>query len=269
MTECTYIPQGKLAPYIDHFFYSDGYMPPSGLERVLPSGSAQLIFNLGGDYFRHFKDNHSAAVESDAAIIVGINSQYIFLDPHTRISTIGAIFKPGGIPALFNCPSIEFLNRTVSLCDVAADVMAYRARLVDASSPHKKFQLLESFLLNQLDEPCQTNAAIVRAVHLLKKEPAASSVSNLADEIGYSRRRFSTLFREAAGIAPKRYARIQRLQQALQEIRSFQQPDMTRIALASGYYDQAHFNHEFKALAGLTPTQYHRNQTPAQNHLPA
>lgn len=270
MTECTFIPQGKLAPYIEHFYYSDGNTPPSGLERVLPSGSAQLIINLGADHFRHFKDDNSAEINSEAAVIVGVNSQYIFLDPRTRISTIGATFKPGGIQALFNCPSIEFLNRAVSLCDViAADTVAYRNRLIDATSAREKFRLLGSILLNQLNEAYSPNAAVIRAVHLLKNQPAAYSVSKLADDIGYSRRRFSTLFRQAAGIAPKKYMRIQRFQHCLRAIRSHPNPNWPQLALAYGYYDQAHFNRDFKILAGLTPTEYFNNQTDEKNHLPA
>lgn len=270
MTECAFIPQVKLARYLSFCYYSDGYTPPAGKELVLPSGSAQLIINLGANHFRHFAEEDSAGIQSDAAIIAGVNSGYIFLDPQTRRSTIGAVFKPGGIQALFGVPTIEFRDQAVSLGDIIkADIKALRNQLTETASPQAKFDLLEAFLLRRLDESHQPNAAINRAIQLIEQQPTQLSVSAIANHVGYSRRRFSTLFSEAAGIAPKDYVRIQRFQKALRTIRSNTKPQWSQIALSCGYYDQAHFNRDFKALGGLTPGQYLRNQTPEKNHLPA
>ncbi len=33
-------------------------------------------------------------------------------------------------------------------------------------------------------------------------------------------------------------------------------PDVLHPALGAGYFDQAHFGHEFRAFTGLTPTRY-------------
>jgi len=40
------------------------------------------------------------------------------------------------------------------------------------------------------------------------------------------------------------------------------------MALDCGYYDQAHFNHDFLAFAGITPLQYLERKTPHVNHVP-
>jgi AraC-like DNA-binding protein len=44
--------------------------------------------------------------------------------------------------------------------------------------------------------------------------------------------------------------------------------DWVEIALECGYYDQAHFIHEFRTFSGLTPSAYVAAATPHLNHVP-
>ena len=61
-------------------------------------------------------------------------------------------------------------------------------------------------------------------------------------------------FREHVGLPPKALARILRFERAAERLRGG--ADLSDAALDSGYYDQAHFNRDFKAFAGVTPTEY-------------
>lgn len=269
MNESTYIPKGKLALYVEFIWSSRGHHPQSRKERVLPTGSSQLIINLGNTGFRHFKDaDQRRPLEYGHTIVTGIQSTYIFLDSRTRTSTMGAVLKPGAIQALLGLPADEFRDRVISLGDlIDEDMAALRERLIAASDLAERFGILESFLTHLLDKTYQPDPAVITTLRYLNQTSGRSTISEIADHIGYSRRRLSELFRQTAGTTPKDFVRIRRFQQSLQLIRKSANPRWPQLALSCGYYDQPHFNRDFKALSGLTPTQYHRNQSAERNHL--
>jgi AraC-like DNA-binding protein len=58
------------------------------------------------------------------------------------------------------------------------------------------------------------------------------------------------------GVTPKLFCRIRRFQDVLTRLRRDTAVDWADIACACGYFDQAHFVHDFRTFSGLTPTRY-------------
>jgi AraC-like DNA-binding protein len=67
------------------------------------------------------------------------------------------------------------------------------------------------------------------------------------------------------GAARGDYLRLRRFDTELRHLRSPQ--NLTEIALAAGYYDQAHFCREFKDFPGLTPSAYRAQAGPVPGIL--
>jgi AraC-like DNA-binding protein len=85
-------------------------------------------------------------------------------------------------------------------------------------------------------------------------------VGDVIQRIGLSPRRFGELFRSEVGLAPKAFCRIRRFSEVLKRIEPLTEVDWADVALSCGYFDQAHFNHDFRACAGLTPSAYLRDR---------
>lgn len=58
------------------------------------------------------------------------------------------------------------------------------------------------------------------------------------------------------GVTPKRLARTYRFTATVFAINPAEPIDLGELAGRAGYFDQAHFGHQFRAFTGLTPTRY-------------
>jgi AraC-like DNA-binding protein len=98
--------------------------------------------------------------------------------------------------------------------------------------------------------------------------PEGRSIAAVTDRTGFSARRFIDLFEREVGLTPKLFCRVRRFQKVLQTIQSGCAIDWAGIALNCGYYDQAHFIHDFRAFSGINPSTYLAAHTPHLNHVP-
>ena len=66
-------------------------------------------------------------------------------------------------------------------------------------------------------------------------------------------RHLTRQFQRAVGVSPKEFARVSRFLRALRILDEGQHRSLADVALSCGFSDQAHFNHEFRELAGMSP----------------
>jgi transcriptional regulator GlxA family with amidase domain len=71
---------------------------------------------------------------------------------------------------------------------------------------------------------------------------------------GWSSRHLRRMFHESIGVGPKTFCRIIRFMSAFRILRRNPRPNLLDVALDAGYYDQAHFIHEFEDFYGSSPS---------------
>jgi transcriptional regulator GlxA family with amidase domain len=94
------------------------------------------------------------------------------------------------------------------------------------------------------------------ALSLLVQAKGSKAVSAVVEEVGISPRRLTRSLREYVGFRPKLLCRLLRFNHALQALEARPDVDRAEVALSCGYFDQSHFNHEFRTFAGMDPTTY-------------
>jgi AraC-like DNA-binding protein len=107
----------------------------------------------------------------------------------------------------------------------------------------------------RLREPPRRSACDA-AVARWRADGGAASVEEVAASVGWSRRQVERRFRAEVGLAPKRFARVVRLQAAARRLRADPAASLARVALDVGCADQAHLTREFVDLAGLPPSRW-------------
>ena len=265
-----YVPRPPLSDFVDLFWLYQGYTQPHHKERLLPNGSMELVVNLKDDQARVYDPRNSSRFQAThGAILIGVQSEFFVIDTAQQMSVIGVHFKPGGAFPFFKLPAGEFHNQHLSL-DRAWGTAAHhlRDRLLEAPTPEIKFQILEESLLAHASKPLLGHPAVIFALNEFGDLRHVPSIAQVTGQIGLSSRRFSEVFNDQVGLTPKLYCRIQRFQKVLRRIAKRGEIDWTDMALDCGYFDQAHFIHDFKAFSGLTPAAYAAHRTEHLNHVP-
>jgi methylphosphotriester-DNA--protein-cysteine methyltransferase len=264
-------PEPPLSDFVALLWYYERAAPAHAAERVLPNASFDIIIDLRDDGLRLRDRTDMRRGESIAgALACGPRSEFLVIDTAHPCAIMGVHFRPGGAFAFFDLPMDALWNAHVPLEALwrrGADEL--RERLSAAPTIAEKFRCLERFLLRRLARPEERSRAVGAALGRLGRAPAAVRMAALAEELGVSQRRFIRLFREEVGLTPKAFARVRRFQSALRLINAGAEVDWPAVALASGYYDQAHFIHDFRAFCGLTPTAYLMRRGEHMTHVRA
>ncbi len=133
----TYIPRPPLSNFVDFFWLCEGYDPPHAKERVIPTGTMELIVNLRDDTLTVYerKDHHRFR-SFGGCLISGAHSEFVVIDTASQASTMGVHFKPGGASPFLGLPASELRDGHVSLDALwGAKAAEVRDRLVEAETP--------------------------------------------------------------------------------------------------------------------------------------
>lgn len=265
MRNIIYQPGPPLDSHIAAIWYWEGAPTTHRLERVLPDGGQGLVINLHADRIRAYNPRNPRQFETlSGAVITGARASFEVIDSDCQQRIVGVNFRPGGAYPFLSLPADALYEREVNLDAVWGGAQRYlREQLLEAGSPAGIIRRLETHLRARLR--AETHPAVAYAVGALAR---GGTVTAVARATGYSLPYFSRRFRQEVGLTPKRFARIRRFQTVLDHLVGQREMDWATTALDCGYYDQAHFIHDFRRFSGCTPAAFLALRGAHHNHLP-
>jgi AraC-like DNA-binding protein len=263
------VPRPPLDSFIESIWVYQNDPRPHALERILPTGAAQLIVNLKEDQTRLYNPEFPhRLVATSGSVLSGVQSRFQVIDTSEQEYVAGVAFKPGGTLPFMRIPAHEARDTDVPLEALWGPhrTATLRERLLEGNDIDSTLDALEA-VLHEVWRPPGLHPAVDYALAAFDRAPLTTSVAKVTGAIGLSAKRFIERFEVEVGLTPKRYCRIRRFQRALTLANRGRQVEWTRVALDCGYFDQAHFIHDFRGFAGLTPTGYQSARTVFQNHV--
>jgi AraC-like DNA-binding protein len=271
MVSYRYKPPPPLDRFVEVIWVMEAPAAPHSKERLLPDGSVEIVFDLGSGRFPIFTNETLTCREFFRdSVVCGPHSRPFGIDTSTGTSVAGVHFKAGGAHPFLKLPSGELHNMHVGLDAFWGPAAATRVRdqLLEAPTPQARARVLEHQLLAIAAGRPDRHPAVAFALNEFRATPETQKISAVTNQIGISPRRFIDIFRNEVGLTPKLFCRIRRFQQALRQISRGAPIHWPSVALEAGYFDQAHFIHDFRAFSGINPSAYLTDYQGHVNHVP-
>jgi AraC-like DNA-binding protein len=244
-----YLPSAELAPelhhFLDHFWIVEwdlGDQPPY-MQRTLPYPCVHLVF------------------DSARSGIWGVPTGAFDYELKGRGKVCGLRFRPGAFRALLGRPLRTIADQVLAFSHVFPwdDAAAEREVLAGADDA-AMIAAAARLLVPHLPAPDVQVERIAAILRTVETTPGLTQVEELAAGAGLGVRSLQQLFSEYLGVSPKWVIRRFRLHEAADRLAGGEELDLSALALALGYFDQAHFTSDFRKLVGETPARYRENE---------
>jgi AraC-like DNA-binding protein len=197
------------------------------------------------------------ALEERRPEIHGVVTQKFSRRLRGRGRVFGIKFRPAMFHPFVDTPLSSFTDRVVSIRSVFGDDgMELRRGILDEPDGERCAGLAEKFLKERLPDVTSIVGEIRDLVERIVHERGVTRVEQLAALVGIGPRPLQRSFNKYVGVSPKWVIRRYRLQEAAEALARGDLDNMRDLALRLGYFDQAHFIRDFKAVVGKTPQAY-------------
>jgi AraC-like DNA-binding protein len=233
---------GHVLGYVSHDFHRIDALP----WRFTPLGVVTVTL----DFTAPARRVAGAAHDLPVSPVLGLRDRPLEVVQSGAARGVAIALTPPGAYALFGMPLRELANATAGFEDLLGRDAAL---LTERLSENPDTGVLDDFFRARLLDAPSPPRPVLGAWDRITATRGRLRIDALADEAGWTRRHLAGRFRAAFGFGPKTVARVVRLQHAVSLAGRLPWPE---IAHRCGYADQSHFNREFRALTGCTPTDF-------------
>lgn len=219
--------------------------------RVLPDTCVELFLNYTSTPVAIIGDElHKGS------IISARMSRPMEVQMRKGAGCLAICFHPGMAYQFFQIPMHILSDTTAALSDVWINLTKeIEDQLASAPDNETRVTLAQAYLLQQLVLD-KNDPQLAYCLQQAQRSGGLATVNQLSIDAGFSQRHLSRKFQQYMGLSPKEYLGVCRFLQSLQYLKNYPILSLTEIAYKSGYYDQSHFNRDYKTYTGCAPAQF-------------
>lgn len=236
-----HLPPQDLAFFIEHYWIVrwDLRGQPPYLAENLPHPTVHLVF------------------EQKKSRIVGVTSGKFSHLLEGKGGVFGIKFRPGAFYPFVRFPISSITDREIRLWDMfGVESEVLEEVILSQEDDREMIKLAEAFLRERLPEQDANVGLINQIVDCIIADRRIVKVDDVTRRFPIGKRTLQRLFSQYVGVSPKWVIKRYRLHEAAEQLASGNVPDWPKIALELGYFDQAHFIKDFRAIVGTTPAEY-------------
>ncbi|SHM45740.1 helix-turn-helix transcriptional regulator [Mucilaginibacter sp. OK098] len=253
MTVNTYIPANVLKPFIKNYLVIESNY--GDVNQVLPDTSLVLAFRYKGNV-----NYITEGIETVAPVSVlsGLRKSSRLISYSAGAATILVIFKPAAASTFFKVPLHELFEDSVPLYNfISSQKLAeIEDQLSAAKNNFERINLIDQFLSAQIIST-GGDKLVLAAIEKLHAAKGFYKIKDLANSLYISQDAFEKKFRKTTGASPKHFSSVIRLRNIVSAGK--QQQNFTELAYDAGYFDQSHFNKDFRLFTGQTPSDFFKS----------
>ncbi|WP_316821153.1 helix-turn-helix domain-containing protein [Pedobacter gandavensis] len=240
-----------LSEFIECYWTMQSEETQPSIEKIIPDGFTELIFNYGSVYKSKTKEDWCLQTPN---LLAGQISSYFYLENTGPTASVAIKLKPAALSQLFSLNMHQYLDKIVDLDTFPNPELAHLKEII---FPFKDEAELKQILDNYFISRCHTASdnPIKNTLSLIFSSNGMASVAEMIAVSKLGERQLERLFKRYVGLSPKYYSRIIRFNYIFQLLKT-KDCSWSEIVFRSGYYDQSHFIRNFKAFTGEDPSHY-------------
>jgi AraC-like DNA-binding protein len=238
-------PGAGAARFVEHFWSVtwDLRGRPPAENTVITFPAVQLTHEWGSDDVRH-------GFSLPVTLVHGVVTSVFRTTLREQGAVVGARFRPGGFTARFGGDASDHTGRVGPVGD---DLFGRRVHLPDDVTAAA--DRLDG-LIGDAPEPDPIFVTLTALLDRIRDDTGIHRVDQVMVLSPWSVRTTQRVFRRYVGVPVKWVLCRYRLQNAALEIETRADVDFADLAVRLGWYDQAHFGNDFRAMLGCTPGEY-------------
>ncbi|RUL70984.1 helix-turn-helix domain-containing protein [Dyella choica] len=238
-------PSSALAGLVEHYWHVawDLRGLPAQQQETLPHPNVQFV------------------VEHGCTALYGLHTGRFMRRLKGQGQVFGIKFKAGGFHPFYGAPVSRLQDRSLDPRQVfGADAAGFESDILAGANVDAMAEVAERLLLAHLPTADPNIGLVSELVADIATDRSLTSVVALVQRTGLAKRALQRLFNQYAGVGPKWVINRYRLHEAIAQLQTGTPVVWAELALQLGYFDQAHFIHDFRKLVGRRPAEYLRAQ---------